>query len=802
MTPDPTHGLSSADVAERVARGEVNELPPRSGRSTWDIVRANVFTRINAILLVLFVIVMSTGSLVNGMFGLLIIANSGIGIIQELRAKRTLDSLAVISEAHPTVLRDGKRVEVPQDALVLDDIILISPGDQIVVDGIVVTAEYLEIDESLLTGEADPMAKAPGDEVMSGSFVVAGTGAYKATKVGAESYAAQLTAQAAKFTLVHSELRAGIDSILKLITWLLVPVGLLTIWVQLSHPNTPWQAAVLGMAGAIVPMVPEGLVLITSMAFALGVIRLGRRKCLVQEMPAIEVLARVDVVCTDKTGTLTENTMTLGEVRPVDDRSREDALAALGQFIAADPAPNASLAAMANGVDAPSLPWTVTARAPFTSAKKWSGASFADQGNWVLGAPDVLATGATAEQADAIGVTGRRVLLFGQSDEPVDSPSAPGTVTPVALIVLDQLVRPDARDTLEYFASQHVDIKVISGDNAASVGAVTRSLGVGAGDPVDARELPADPGAFASDIEDNTVFGRVTPEQKRRMVSALQSRGHTVAMTGDGVNDVLALKDADLGVAMGSGSPATRAVAQLVLLDDKFATLPYVVAEGRRVLGNIERVAKLFLTKTVYSVLLALLTGLFGLLFPFQPIHVTITGWFTIGIPAFLLSLAPNNERARPGFVRRVISVALPSGIIVGGVAFVTYLLVRPPMGASPLQITQSSTAVLAALIVASTWVLAIVARPWAWWRVGLIAASLVAYTVIFTTPWIARIVKLDASNPQLMAIGMAAGAIGAVLIEVLWWITSWVRGERPRLCERPEDEAAAGRTPSLQPVE
>lgn len=776
------NGLSTSDVAERVAKGQINTLPPRSGRSTWDIVRANVFTRINAILLVLFCIVLSTGSWINGAFGLLIIANSGIGIIQELRAKKTLDSLAVISEAHPNVRRDGKTVALTRDQLVLDDIIEVGPGDQIVVDGEVTSAEYLEIDESLLTGEADPMPKEPGDPVMSGSYVVSGAGTYRATKVGAESYAAQLTAQASKFTLTHSELRQGIDQILKLITWLLVPVGLLTIWVQLSQPGTPWQEAVLRMTGALVPMVPEGLVLLTSVAFALGVIRLGRRKCLVQEMPAIEGLARVNVVCADKTGTLTENKMTLGEIIPLGALSADDVAALLGQFAAADPRPNASLTALAESVPKPASPWQVSARAPFTSAKKWSGVSFTGQGNWVLGAPDVLATGEVAAQAESIGVTGRRVLLFARTDISVDDAAAPGGVTPVALCVLDQLVRTDARATLDYFASQDVTVKVISGDNAASVGAVTRSLGVGVGDPVDARTLPADTAEFAIQIDKNTVFGRVTPEQKRQMVGALQSKGHTVAMTGDGVNDVLALKDSDLGVAMGSGSPATRAVAQIVLLDDKFATLPHVVGEGRRVLGNIERVAKLFLTKTVYSVVLALLVGLFGLTYPFVPIHVTITGWFTIGIPAFLLSLPPNNDRAQSGFVKRVISLSLPAGLIVGLVTFITYLLVLAPDGAAEFVRTQSSTATLAAMILTSTWVLAIVARPYVWWRLGLIAASLVAYTVIFSLPLTQKMFFLDIGDAGKMTTALVAGLIGIALVEALWWVTHLVKSERPQL--------------------
>ncbi len=780
-------GLTPEEVAQRVAAGQVNALPPRSGRTVGEIVRANVFTRINAILGVLLVIVLATGSWINGAFGLLIIANSAIGIIGELRAKRTLDNLAVLGEAHPLVRRADGEHRVARDEVVLDDLIVLTPGDQVVVDGEVVEADYLEVDESLLTGESDPEPKGAGDAVMSGSFAVSGSGTYRATKVGADAYAAQLADEASRFTLVRSELRAGIDRILRFITWLLIPVGLATIVVQLMYAGVDWRQAVLRMAAALVPMVPEGLILLTSTAFALGVIRLGRRQCLVQELPAIEGLARVDVVCADKTGTLTENGMRCRSIDPVGGHDAGEAAEVLAQLVAADPHPNASMQAIAESVPAAARPWTPTARAPFTSAKKWSGISFADAGSWVLGAPEVLASGQLVAEAEEIAAQGLRVLLVGRAELPVDADGAPGAVEPLALVVLEQRVRPDAAGTLEYFADQGVQVKVISGDNARSVGAVTRELGVVTGDPVDARTLDT-PEKLADAVGTASVFGRVTPQQKRGMVHALQADGHTVAMTGDGVNDVLALKDADLGVAMGSGSSATRAVAKVVLLDDRFATLPHVVAEGRRVIGNIERVANLFLTKTVYSALLALLVVLWRVQFPFQPIHVTITGWFTIGIPAFLLSLAPNHERARPGFVARVMRLGLPSGVIIAAVTFVTYLLVRPASGLdSEAGREQVAAACLAALIVAATWVLAVVARPYEWWRIALVAASFGAYAFIFLHPLTQDLFHLDSSNTLMMVTGLAVGGVGAVLVELVWWIRGWVFGEKHRFWKSPE---------------
>ena len=784
MPTEELRGLSAREVEERVAKGQVNTLPSRSGRTTSDIIRANVLTRVNCILFVLFCCVLLTGRIEQGLFAGLIVANSIIGIIQELRAKRTLDKLAVVGEAKPTVIRDGARREIVRDEVVLDDVISMSPGDQIVVDGEVVAASYLEVDESMLTGEADPIPKAPGEKVYSGSFVVSGSGAYRATQIGADAYAAQITAQASRFTLVRSELRQGIDQILKYVSWMLIPIGALSIVVQFTHPGVEWRDAVLAMTASLVPMIPEGLVLLTAMAFALGVIRLGKRNVLVQELPAIEGLARVDVVCADKTGTLTENAMTLGEVIPLS-ASQEEVDEVLAQLGAADDTPNASMQAIADAVPPAAAPWPQSARAPFTSAKKWSGVSFDDR-HIVLGAPDVLATGAVAQQAEEIGATGRRVLLLGRAARPVDDDAAPGAVEPLALVVLDQLIRPDAADTLRYFRDEHVQLKVISGDNANSVGAVTRSLGVDLGDVVDARTLvDADDAEFAEAVERGGVFGRVTPEQKRQMVQALQRGGHQVAMTGDGVNDVLALKDADLGIAMGSGASATRGVAQLVLLDDKFAQLPHVVAEGRRVIGNIERVAKLFLTKTIYSLALALVFGLLTVPYPFQPLHVTVVGWFTIGIPAFLLSLAPNHALAKPGFVRRTLSLAIPAGIIVACTTVVTYLLVRGRGQVADAVQTQATTAALMTMIMVATWVLSVVARPYQWWRVGLVAFAYGFYGLLIHLPFSQRILELDTSNARAMMLAYLIGGIGMAAVEVMWHVRARMLGEESHILPR-----------------
>jgi len=774
-------GLTAAEVAHRIELGQTNDVPAKAGRGTWEIVRSNVFTRINAVFAVLAAIVFSTGHLLDGLFAGLIVANSVVGIVQELRAKRTLDRLAIVGQVKPRVRRDGVTAELAPHEVVLDDVIEMGPGDQIVVDGVVVAETALELDESLLTGESDPVVKKTGDPVLSGSFVAAGSGAYRATKVGREAYAAELAEQAGKFTLVDSELRNGIDKILKFITYLLIPAGALSIYNQVSGAQ-PLPDALRGMVAALVPMVPEGLILMTSIAFAVGVVRLGKRQCLVNELPAIEGLARVDVVCADKTGTLTENAMRVGELRVVD-ADEETAVRALAALAAADPRPNASLQAIADAY--PHAPqWRVEGVVPFSSARKWSGAEFGADGNWVLGAPDVLLD-ATAVRADAerLGQQGLRVLLLGRTDHPLRQLERPQALKPVALIVLEQRVRPDAKDTLAYFAEQGVAVKVISGDNAVSVGAVASTLGLPDGDrPVDARAFADDPGALAEGVERGTVFGRVTPAQKREMVGALQSSGHTVAMTGDGVNDVLALKDADIGVAMGAGSPATRSVAQIVLLDNRFATLPHVVAEGRRVIGNIERVANLFLTKTVYSVLLALLVGVPGLIglealpYPFLPRHVTIVGWFTIGLPAFALSLAPNLERARSGFVARVMRTAVPAGVVIAAASFTCYALTYQGATSTATEKLQASTAALITLIAIALWVLGIVARPYQWWKIALIGLMVTLSSLMFLLPITRSLFLLDLGDSATIAVAIACATVGIALLEVGWWVDGRLR--------------------------
>ncbi len=645
-----------------------------TSRTVGDIIRANIFTRFNMLLGFLLVVVLFVAPVQDALFGFVLVANASIGIVQELRAKRALDRLALLSAPQARVVRQGSVGDLAVNRVVLDEVLDLQPGDQVVVDGVVLVSAGLEIDESLLTGESDPVAKNPGDGVLSGSFVVAGGGRFRATKVGKDAYAVRLADEARKFTLVRSELRAGVDWILGLVGWLLIPTEILLIWSQLQANDTLKEAIRSAVAGTV-GMVPQGLVLLTSVAFAVGVVRLGRQNVLVQELPAVEGLARVDVVCFDKTGTLTEGRLSVHDVMYL--AETEDLTPALGALAATDPTPNGTVRAIASAFSHPAG-WRAIAQMPFSSDRKWSGTEFGDRGTWVLGAPEMVfpGEGRVMDRAAALASDGYRVLAVGSTRQPLRAGGLPEGLQPMGLVLFGDRVRDDVTKTLEFFERQGVRAKVISGDHPETVAAIARRVGLRNADRVvDGRDLPEDDGGFEDAVEYGVVFGRVTPHQKRKMVAALQAHGHTVAMTGDGVNDVLALKDADIGIAMGTGSSATRAVAEVVLVDGVFDHLPSVVAEGRRVIANIERVANLFVTKTVYTMLLVIAVALAGQAFPFLPRHLSLVGSITIGIPAFFLALEPTARRARRGFLFRVMRFAVPTGTLAAFAAFAAYSL-------------------------------------------------------------------------------------------------------------------------------
>ncbi|MHB8464187.1 MAG: HAD-IC family P-type ATPase [Acidimicrobiales bacterium] len=699
MTSSAT-GLTSVEADDRRRRGLGNEDVPSTSRPLSQIVRTNVLTRFNAILGGLLVLIIVVGPVQDGLFGLVLVLNTVIGVGQELRAKRTLDHLALLSAPQVHVRRDGRRADVAVGDLVVGDVVEVVRGDQIPLDGIVLDGSF-EIDESLLSGESDPVAAEAGRAVMSGSFVVAGSGSYEVQHVGGDSYAQRLSGEARRFTLATSELRDGVNRFLQLVQWAVVPVGGLLVFSQLTS-NSDVPDAVRGFVAGVTAMIPEGLVLLTSVAFAIGALRLARRRVLVQELPAVEGLARVDVLCLDKTGTLTMGGIEVDAVERVAPEGDVDVDAVLGALVAIEADPNPTLAAIATG-HPPAPGWEVAWASPFSSARRWSAADFGPRGVWILGAPDRL--GHDTARVQELAARGMRVVLLGRvASRPDPDPTA---VTPVALVSLSERVRPDAAETLARFGAQGVTIKVLSGDHPMTVAAIAREVGVpGADAPVDASACSDE--ELGALIGDRSVFGRVAPQQKRLMVSALRSSGHTVAMTGDGVNDVLALKEADIGVAMGSGSAVSRGVAQLILLDDAFEALVPVIAEGRRVIANVERVANLFITKTVYATLIAVAIGVTGLAYPFLPRHLTVVGNLTIGTPAFILALQRHDDPFRPGFVGRVVRFAVPCGVVTAVAALVAYSLAEAA-GRPLLEQRTVATLVVAAcsLIVLST-----LARP------------------------------------------------------------------------------------------
>ena len=763
---DVVHGLTAAEVAERVAAGQVNDAPNVNSRSISDIIKANTLTWFNGLIGAMWIVMLVIAPIQDSLFGFVIVANTAIGIIQEYRAARALAKLAVIGEAKPVVRRDGIDVCVSAHDVVLGDVIVLTTGDQLVVDGEMLFADGLEIDESLLTGEADPVDMKPADQVMSGSFVVAGSGLYRATRVGRDSFAAGLTEQAKKFHQTNSELRDSINKFIRLLSYLLLPVGLLLFLSQWLRADLPIKEVLRGTIAGMVTMVPEGLVLLTSIAMAVAVIRLAAKKVLVQDLPAVEVLARVDTICVDKTGTLTEPGMQVRDVVSLVDSQMTSA--ALGALAAVESSPNPTLQAV--GARYPNPAWTVQQSVPFSSARKWSAATFADHGTWVIGAPEMLLGDGdpVRARADTIAADGARVLLLATGADTPSAETGPGEVRPVALVVIDQTLRPDAAETVAYFLEQDVRVKVISGDNAATVGAIAARAGVpGAENPVDARTLPSDTVEIAEVLATASVFGRVTPAQKQSMVDALHLQGCTVAMTGDGVNDVLALKSADLGIAMGSGSGATRAVAQLVLLDDKWSVMPSVVAEGRRVLGNIERVADVFLTKSFYAIFISIATGVFAVAFPFLPRHLSLIGALTIGIPGFFLALMPNTERFRPGFFKRVIVFTAPAGAVAALAAFTSYgtaLNIGESLG-------DAQSAATVTLFIVTTAVLIQSARPLSLLRLGIVALMIVLFLGVLFIPFFSNFFALSLGPERYSFVSIAVGLIGAGGI---WAITAF----------------------------
>jgi cation-transporting ATPase E len=758
-------GLTSREVEERRLQGELNVAPTGASRSVASILVSNICTRFNVLLGVLLVAILVIGPLQDALFGLVLLVNTPIGIVQELRAKRTLDRLAVMTAPTARVIRDGIGREIPAVSLVVGDVIEIHSGDQVPVDGLVVRAIGLEIDESLVTGESAPAEKRQGHDVLSGSFVVGGSGLIRSTRVGLAAYGNVLAAEARRFAPVRSEVRRGVDRLLLIIGILIVPFGAALVISQVQANDTPAEAVRASVAG-LVTMIPEGLVLLTSVVFAIAAVRFAERGLIAQELASVEMLARADVVCLDKTGTLTDGRVAVERVVYLGADQRTVA-AALGAMAAADPHPNPTLAAIAVALPAP-MDWRASGIVPFTSLRKWSGATFDGHGSWVLGAPEVFSlspgTASARQRADDLSAAGNRVMMVGRIGSFPAIDEAPPAIVPAALVVLRERLRPDASRIIAYYRDQGIAVKVLSGDHPATVAALAASVGIpGADHPLAGTDLPTDAAALGAIAETSSVFGRVSPQQKRDLVRAMQARGHVVAMTGDGVNDVLALKAADISLAMGSGSAAARAVARLTLVHDSFASVPFAIREGRRVIANLERVATFFLTKTVYAMVLAAAVALRAMPFPLLPRQLSLIGLLAIGVPAFALSFAPSVERARSGFVSRTLTFAVPAGVVAGIASYAAFEIAI----STGTSIADSRTVATVVLLGIGLWIVGRVARPIGWWRVGLVLAMAAGAVLAFTLEIGRVIYGLELLDPGEWIESAAITVVAVVVLEV-----------------------------------
>lgn len=665
IAADPQSGLSAEQVKRRFAQGENNYKVESSTLSVPEIVRSNVCTYFNLVFAVIAVLLAIVGAWSDMLFLPIIVANTCIGIIQEVHSKKVLDKLSILNAPHAVVIRDGKRQEIPADQLVLDDIVEFSAGSQIPADAKVVSGE-LQVNESLITGESDEIEKREGDSLLSGSFVVSGKACARLEKVGKDSYISKLTLQATKSKKgEQSEMIRSLNYLIMVMGIIIIPIGIALFVQSFIYNEGTLHDSITGMVAAIIGMIPEGLYLLTSVALAVSSVRLAQKKVLIHDMKCIETLARVNVLCVDKTGTITEPGMHVYDFSVLDGADQLEISQLLADFVAAQEKDNATMEALkahfSNGSG-------MRAREvySFSSETKYSGAVMNDGKSYVIGAPEFVLRGQFAQYQEQIATyssKGYRVLVFAQYEGTLDRKPLTEPVLPLCFVMLANPIRKGAKETFTYFAENDVDIKVISGDNPLTVSVIAAEAGiVGAERFVDASTLKEKEDYYRA-VEEYTVFGRVTPSQKRMLVQALKEHKKTVAMTGDGVNDVLALKDADCSVAMASGSEAASNVAQLVLLDSDFSRMPSVVTEGRRVVNNIERTAALYIVKNIFSMLLAIFSVILMLDYPLEPSQVSLISMFTIGIPSFVLALEPNKELIRGHFLTNVLVRALPAGL-------------------------------------------------------------------------------------------------------------------------------------------
>lgn len=751
-------GLTEAEAARRLANGEGNAAPKDDGNTPLQIAAKNLFTRFNLLNVLLALALALVGAWRNMLFMGVVVSNTLIGTVQALRARKTVAQLKLLAQTTAEVRREGTQKRVPPDKLVVGDLVILHAGDQVPADAWIREGGG-SADESLLTGESDPVAKAEGDWLYSGSAVVSGSFTAQLVHVGEASYANRLTRQARKIKQPKSALMADLNKIVHFVSIALVPIGLALLGKQVFLQHIPIKEAVPSAVAAMVGMIPEGLILLTSVALAVGVVRLGKRKTLVQELYGIETLARVDVLCLDKTGTITTGDMTLERVIPLGDATEDACHEALARFLGAGERLSPTLRALEAAV--PPVPQTPLAELPFDSTSKRSAYTLEDGVTYVMGAPSFVLPEDDTWQAPAQAAAkdGLRVLLFCRAEGRIEDGQLPPVVRPMCLLALNDTLRPNAEETLRYFAEQGVQVKLISGDDPRTVSAIAARVGLKDADKwVDVATLGD--GELAEAVEACAVLGRVTPQRKQALVEALKAAGHTVAMTGDGVNDIPALKASDCSVAMPGGSDAARHAAQLLLLDADFAALPAVVDEGRRVINNITRAASLFLVKTLYSFALALLVLFLPARYPFQPIQLTLISSLTIGAPSFFLALEPNRERVRGDFLRTVLTRAIPGALAVTVCALAAMFLERLGWSHEVCSTLATLSAAVAGLVT-----LLVTSLPFTRLRALVFAAMCAAMALsVILIPGIYYLTPLTGEQ-WLVQLGLACAAATIILV-------------------------------------
>lgn len=805
-TPDAAErGLSSSEAAKRLRK--LGDPPDTSSRSVSSIVAGNVFTLFNAIIGVFFVLILSLGLIADAIFGVIAIVNSYIGIRQELNAKKTLDKLAVLVAPHATVIRDGAEVSLLAEEIVPGDVIAIEPGDQLVADGETIASRGMTLDESMLTGEADGVRKDVGERALSGSFCTSGSGRYRVDAVREESYAGRLAGEARAFRHPPSPLQAEVNRVIVACTWAMAPLAvLLLITFQLRGTDVV-EAAQTATAG-LVTLIPEGMVLLMSVTFAVAAVRLARKDTLVQQMSATESLAAVDTICVDKTGTLTDGKLRLLGIEVAEETDADEATAALGRFAASAGDRNRTLETVAEAF--PATPGRVSGEVPFSSKWKWSGLRLGGV-SYVLGAPDILAeSGALTlppglvRKLEEETAAGRRVVAFAQSgealpDDPAHTP--PPRLTPVALVVLEETLRADAAETIASMREGNVDLKLISGDARATVTAVAYAVGVPAdAGVIEGSELPEDPEGLAAAALSNTIFCRIAPEQKKALVEALRASGRYTAMIGDGVNDVPALKQARLAVAMGSGTQVTKGVADVVLLKDEFARLPEAVSEGRRIARNIHRLGRLYLTKSVYAAALILLVAVPGFAFPFLPRHLTLAAFLTIGIPSFVLALAPSDGPLYRGrLLRALAAFAVPAGLATALGSILCFFLVDTVFGGS---LEAGRTAATTTLIVLGlAFVLLLERGPGREhiaiqsYMLAMVAGLGALFALILAAAPVRDFFEMTLLTASQWFLALLCSAVGLTIASLLWRLPQIERLEAPGYEPVAEDHPGRGFT-------